>query len=585
MTVVWGSITPAVDAQLHEGGGISGIAENAATGQPADGVSVCAYNALGESEACATTEASGSYRLPGLEAGDYKVGFETTGGAGAYFPQYFEDATSASEARSVPVEVGRTTAAVDASLLANPAPGDGAIAGLLADASTSAPLAGIEVCAYDVASEGLFGQCTISTAGGSYLLGGLAPGEYELEFSSPQNGGISYLSMLYEEGRPVSVAADRVVAGRDARLEPGGRLAGTVTSVSTGRPVQGDGACAIDEEQEVQACAPSSADGSYAITGLPAGSYAVAFYGAGIGFANQYYDEADTLATAEPIALSTGESVGGIDARLQLSGSIGGLVTSAITGRPLAGALVCALSVKEAVVECALSEADGEYTIAGIPSGEWRVVFDAGYGYRLQFYDGVSEFSVARAVTVAAGAAVTGIDAAMLTPSAEPVPPYVPPLPPTAPVQPPQEPLDSPPSTEPTATADSGVLGTSSAKLPPSMSLTSSTVTLSGRTIGVDVACSSAPCDGSVVLTLRIALAGRSHGRHDKHVQTIVLGRGSFALASGARGVVLLDLTQTGVRTLAHERGHRVEATLSMTVQGGSPLTRSLRIAVVRRSA
>ena len=421
VTVVWGSITPAIDAQLHEGGAISGVAQNAATGQPAGGVSVCAYNALGGSEACAIVGASGSYRLSGLTAGGYTVGFETTHAGGAYFPQYFDEATSASEARSVPVEVGRTTVAVNASLFANPDPGDGAIAGLVADASSSAPLAGIEVCAYDVASKGLFGECTLSTASGRYLLGGLGPGEYELEFSSPQNGDISYLSVRYEEGRLVRVAADSVTAGRDARLVAGGKLTGTVTSASTGRPVQGDGACATDEEQEVEACAPSIADGGYAITGLPAGRYTVAFYGAGIGFANQYYDEADTLATAETIALSSGETVGGIDARLQAGGSIGGLVTSGVTGKPLPHVLVCALGAQEVVVECAVSEDDGEYTIAGIPPGEWRVGFDAGHGYRVQFYDGVSEFSAARAVTVATGAAVTGIDAAMLNPSVEPV--------------------------------------------------------------------------------------------------------------------------------------------------------------------
>jgi hypothetical protein len=576
VTVVWGSITPAIDAQLDEGGAISGVAQNAETGQPADGVSVCAYNAHGESKACTSTEASGSYRLPGLAAGGYTVGFEMT--VGAYFPQYFDEATSASEARSVPVEVGRTTAAVNASLFADPHPGDGAIAGLVTDASTSAPLAGIEVCAYDAASEGIFGECTISTAGGRYLLGGLAPGEYELEFSSPQNDNVSFLSVRYEEGRSVRVAADSVAAGRDAELVAAGRLTGAVTSAATGDPVQGAGACATNEKQEVEECAPSTADGSYAITGLPAGSYTVAFYGAGIGFANQYYDEADTLATAEPIALSAGETVGGIDARLQVGGSISGLVTSGVTGRPLPYVLVCALSAHEAVVECAVSEADGEYTIAGIPPGEWRVGFDAGHGYQVQFYDGVSEFGAARAVTVTTGAAVMGIDAAMQTSSAEPVPQQSPHV---LPVQPPQEPLYSPVLPESTAGAGSGVLGSSSAKIPPLISLSSSTITLSGRAVGVDVVCGSAPCSGSVVLTARIAVPGRSRGKHHRRAQTIVLGRGSFVLASGARGSVLADLTRAGARTLAHARGP-VAATLSIAVHGGSPLTRSVRIASAR---
>ncbi len=576
VTVVWGSITPAIDAQLHAGGAISGVAQNALTGQPAGGVSVCAYNALGESEACATTQASGSYRLSGLAAGGHTVGFETTRAVGGYFPQYYDEVTSASEARSVPVEVGRTSAAVDAALFANPHPGDGAIAGLVTAASTSAPLPGIEVCAYDVASEELFGECTISGAGGRYLLTGLSSGEYELEFSSPQNGNVSYLSVSYEEGRPVTVAAGAVTVGRDARLVAGGRLAGTVTSAANGRPVQGDGACALDQEQEVQACAPSTADGSYAITGLPAGSYTVAFYGAEIGFANQYYDGADTLATAETIALSTGATVGGVDARLQVGGSISGIVTSDHTGKPLLQVLVCALSTREAVVECAFSEAGGKYTIAGLPPGEWRVGFDGGHGYQVQFYDGVHEFSAARAVTVSTGATVTGIDAAMFTSSAEAVPPQLPA------VQTPQESPSSPAPAESTTTPSSGLLGSSSAKVPATISLLSSTIAWSGRAVKVDVVCGSAPCSGAVVLTVRIAVPGRPRRKHHRHAQTIVLGRGSFALASGSRRSILVGLTQAGARTLAHARGHQVAATLSIAVHSGSRLTRSVRISSAR---
>lgn len=578
VTVVWGSITPRIDAQLHKGGAISGVAKDAETGQPARDVSVCAYDAHGESEACATTGAGGSYRLPGVAAGDLTVGFETTQATGAYFPQYFDEVTSASEARNVPVEVGHTTAGVDASLFAETDAGDGAIAGTVVDASSSVPIAGVEICAYDVASEGLFGECTLSTAGGRYLLGGLAPGEYELEFSSPPNGEVSYLSTLYEEGLPVKVAADAVAAGRDARLVAGGRLTGAVSSAATGRPVQGVGVCAVDEEREVVACASSTADGSYAITGVPPGSYTVAFYAAGVGFANQYYDEADTLASAKTIALSRGETVGAIDARLQVGGSISGLVTSGATGRALADILVCALSREEAAVECAVSGVDGKYTIEGIPPGEWRVGFDAGRGYRIQFYDGVSEFGAARAVTVVAGAAVTEVDAAMLATSTEPIAP----LPSVPPVQPLQELPSAPSPVTSASTGSSGVLGSSAAKALPPISLSSPAVARSGRAVKIDVVCGSTPCSGSIVLTARSSTPRRSRGKPHGRARTIVLGRGFFALASGARSSVLVELTPAGARTLAHVRKHQIEATLSVVVRGGPSLTRSVKIAASR---
>ena len=77
---------------------------------------------------------------------------------------------------------------------------------------------------------------------------------------------MSYIGELYEEGRPVPVVADSIAAGRDAQLHPGGRLTGTIKSASTGHPLEGVIACAF-QGPEIEACAISSASGSYAITG------------------------------------------------------------------------------------------------------------------------------------------------------------------------------------------------------------------------------------------------------------------------------------------------------------------------------
>jgi hypothetical protein len=222
------------------------------------------------------------------------------------------------------------------------------------------------------------------------------------------------------------------------------------------------------------------------------------------------------------------------------------------------------------VVECAESERNGQYMIAGIPPGEWRVGFDAGPGYQLQFYDGVSEFGAARAVGVTAGAAVTAVDATMLAPSLEPV------VPPSLHLSPPAG------STASGGAGTPGGTGATGAKVPPSISLASSKIALHGRAIGVEVLCRAAPCSGSVVLRARVTIAGRSHGRHFHRAETITLGRGSFVLASGGRDSVLAELTKSGARLLGHMRKHRLTATLSITVQGGSPLTRPVKITLAR---
>jgi len=232
------------------------------------------------------------------------------------------------------------------------------------------------------------------------------------------------------------------------------------------------------------------------------------------------------------------------------------------------------------VGECATSNEDGEYTIAGIPPGEWRVGFDAGRPFQVQFYDGVSEFSAAAALSVASGTTITKIDAAMLVPSTEPVssPPHG-----SQPTQPPQGPGSSTTTATTTTTTSSGVLGTSSAKAAPTVSLASSTLTLSGHAVRAGIVCDSQPCSGSIVLRVQIAVRGQARGERHQRMQTLILGRGSFALAPGARGSVLIDLTRAGARMFARAGAHaRLLATLSIVVHGGSSLTRSVRIASVR---
>lgn len=81
---------------------------------------------------------------------------------------------------------------------------------------------------------------------------------------------------------------------------------------------------------------------------------------------------------------------------------------------------MCAIEAadEEEFVSCEETEADGEYTIAGLPSGSYKVEFWAPeLGYETQFYDGKASFSEARVLTLAAaGSLEANIDAAMVKP-------------------------------------------------------------------------------------------------------------------------------------------------------------------------
>ena len=258
-----------------------------------------------------------------------------------------------------------------------------------------------------------------------------------------------------------------------------------------------------------------------------------------------------------------------MDAQLQPAGSISGTVTSAVTGRPMEEVLICALTKQLAAADCTESGAGGEYHLKGLAPGEWIVGFNAGPGYQVQYYEAAVEPAGAKILALAPGAALTGIDATINTRPVKPVP---------VPVPLPTMTL-TPPAPATSTTPASGVLGATFVMSVPSMVLADSRVSATGRVAGLQVTCRSAPCSGSAALTLRVTVMRRSHGRLARHTETIVLGRGSFSLATGAHGVIRVHLTSAGVKRLADARRRPVNATLSISIGGGASLVRAVRIA------
>ena len=78
------------------------------------------------------------------------------------------------------------------------------ISGDVTDAATKAPIAGIEVCAFDLAIPLLGGEelpevaCAKTDAGGEYTIAHLRSGEYEVDFVSPAGSGLNYVAQSYD---------------------------------------------------------------------------------------------------------------------------------------------------------------------------------------------------------------------------------------------------------------------------------------------------------------------------------------------------------------------------------------------------
>jgi len=186
----------------------------------------------------------------------------------------------------------------------------------------------------------------------------------------------------------------------------------------------------------------TAADGTYTVTGVPAGTdYQVCFYASfyAVGLApdplgyvdqcynNQPHNQSSTSQT--PVTVTAGVTTAGINAALAVGGAVSGTVTDAAgTHHGLAHVAVTVISASVSsplATTLAVETADdGSYSVAGLATGtDYQVCFDTSSvitggssdatGYVNQCYNNQPSNS-ATPVSVTAGAATTEINAVLV---------------------------------------------------------------------------------------------------------------------------------------------------------------------------
>ncbi len=275
-------------------------------------------------------------------------------------------------------------------------------------------------------------QVTAGNGGGSYTITGLATGSYKVAFYSEQEGGTNYLDQFYNgkgteaEATPVAVTVPAATEGVNAELHAGGAISGRVTSAVTHAPLGDTETCAYEGEK-YEGCAETNSNGEYTITGLATGSYIVQFYSYDFetNYLSQYYSGKSSAAEAQPVGVTAGTTVAGINAELQSAnqnGEITGVVTTKVGKTPLTRIHVCAEGEYTYFGNCAYTNSNGEYTISGLHEGPVVVSFYAedcestpctSQNYISQYYDGKPVYTEATAVLVLANTTTPAIDAEM----------------------------------------------------------------------------------------------------------------------------------------------------------------------------
>lgn len=182
--------------------------------------------------------------------------------------------------------------------------------------------------------------------------------------------------------------------------------------------IEGVEVCAYEvPSTKFQACEETDADGEYTLSGLPTGSFKVAFWGNfnGLNYLGQFYEAKSSFGQADDIAVTDGATVTDVDAEMHEGGQIAGTVVDVVSKAEIANVWACAVEVPEFEAEsCGLTNASGGYAIGGLPTGSYVVEFEgsgAGLGYQTRYFDGESSFWEGDEVSVTVGATTPDIDA------------------------------------------------------------------------------------------------------------------------------------------------------------------------------
>ncbi|MHB1809389.1 MAG: MSCRAMM family protein [Solirubrobacteraceae bacterium] len=317
-------------------------------------------------------------------------------------------------------------------------------------------VAGVEVCAFEVATETKLSPCATSTSSGEYTVDLAAGGEYKLRFAKSGFATGWYVKAhSWSEATPVSVKSGETTPGVDVELveEGQGTLSGAATDAASNQGIAGIEVCVYGKSslnEFVYRCpgAETGAGGQYTISGLPVGNYTVSFFPASnceeeLGEKLRCNPKVNYVSnfSASPLRVKANQTTTD-NVSLRTGGEISGTVTNAsITHPPIAKLEVCATKVNgsgevpygkpaeeekfEYAFECGYTNASGQYTIMALPSsGSYKLEFNGTIctvvqkgkslecpeAYVSQYYPGKASFRTATPVTVTVGQTTGGIN-------------------------------------------------------------------------------------------------------------------------------------------------------------------------------
>jgi protocatechuate 3,4-dioxygenase beta subunit len=238
--------------------------------------------------------------------------------------------------------------------------------------------------------------------------------------------GTTYSYAVYASDRQRNLSTASTVSALTLTTNDRTGIRGGLTD-KQGHPIAGVTVRVNAVDGEYAGEATTGADGSYRVTNLQPGTYAVCFqttsqtkgpsptgYLSGC-YRRQPYGYGDS---GTPVTVTAGKTVNGINDYLTVAGAISGRITDP-SGAGI-GNVKVDVSFPWYAHYSATSSADGTYTITGLPADSYQVCFDPGHatgaastGYFGECYDNQSPWGGGTNIPVRLGQTTPGINAAL----------------------------------------------------------------------------------------------------------------------------------------------------------------------------
>lgn len=405
-----GVVTPGIDATMRPGGTISGIVTDPAGHRLSNVcVAILAGNQspFGGTIDDLTVTSNGRYSDQNLASGPYLVDFGC--GGGQFVDQWFRAQPTFGQADAVSVRAGGVTSGIDA--VVRPS---GAISGVVTNRA-GRRLSNICVFVVNRSTDQALSNI-VFTQDGRYVVPGVAPGAYDVQFSDCFESG-KYGNQWYSGKRtqasatPVRVTAGRTATGIDAAMTVGGSISGKVVS-RLGKPLGDVCVLAIDNATSSVGFSQTDRTGRYAMPGLSTGSYILSF---------SPCNGENLVSASRPgtVRVTAPHAVHGIDATLSTGGVISGTVGfGAGPRKPLPGVCVEVFSMRGDLEAVGFTGAKGKYSANGLATGRYRVLFGSpgcfvSIGFAPQWFNDKPTESGADLVSVTAGSTAGSVDATL----------------------------------------------------------------------------------------------------------------------------------------------------------------------------